>query len=130
MFLTNVVFIVIVLSASFSSFFWFWPSLISRPEKSFLAVRRCTAGNPARGYAERLRNPPLPLRRGGASDAAPSPTGFTEIVCDYFRVIHLMSSSGSFPENSAVKLYRPFLLQLGREQQFFHVHGFFSAANS
>jgi len=33
----------------------FWPSLISRYGKSFLAVHPCTAGNPARGYAEKVK---------------------------------------------------------------------------
>ena len=32
--------------------FLVWPSVTSRYGKSFLAVHRCTAGNPARGYAE------------------------------------------------------------------------------
>src|SRR5207244_3709384 len=34
------------------SFLLFWPSLISHREKSVLAVHRCTAGNPEKGYAE------------------------------------------------------------------------------
>jgi hypothetical protein len=50
----------------------------------FFGLYGGTAGNPARGYAESLRNPPLPLRRGGASDASPTPPGFAEFVGDYF----------------------------------------------
>jgi hypothetical protein len=34
----------------------FWPSLTSRPGRSFLAVHPCTAGNPAKGYAKKYGN--------------------------------------------------------------------------
>jgi hypothetical protein len=30
-------------------------------------------------------------------DTAPTPTGLAEIVSDYFPVLHVMSSVGSFP---------------------------------
>src|SRR5207253_11016496 len=32
-------------------FLLFWPSLAPHPEKPFLAVHRCTAGNPVKSYA-------------------------------------------------------------------------------
>src|SRR5213592_2520779 len=42
----------IVVNVMFPFVCLFWPSLASRRGKSLLAVHPCTAGNPARGYAE------------------------------------------------------------------------------
>jgi hypothetical protein len=69
---------------------------------SDLAFYRGTAGNPARGYAESLRNPPLLLRRRGASDTAPTPTGVTELICNQFPIFH--------------RQILPFLLSTGQRQ--------------
>ena len=56
---------------------------------TFVLVRDVLQEIRARAYAESLRNPPLPLRRGGASDTAPAPARLAEIGGDGFPVLHL-----------------------------------------
>ena len=54
----------------------------------------------------RICNPDrLPAGINGG-DTAPTPTGFAEIVSDYFPVLHLTSSVAPFEKNTLIELYR------------------------
>jgi hypothetical protein len=59
-------------------------SLISRRQISFLAFHGCTAGNPVRGYGERLGKPRIRLRQQVVARGY-GVTGDTDITDRFFR---------------------------------------------